>query len=268
MCHSHPAIGITLSARADASAASRASTALYVSAVEAHGARIVLLKPGAVSMAGLDGLLLAGGGDVDPGWYWEPPHPRLGEVEHDRDVMEFELIREAMQASLPILGICRGAQVLGVAFGGTLHQDIGACLHSALPHATVGDRPAVHRVAVAEGCLLRRALGQVEVHTNSFHHQANAHLGPRVRAVAWADDGVVEGIEGLGPGFIVGVQWHPERMAAEDAGQARLFGSFVEAARAVEEAKSRRGPRVGSRGSGATALVEEPGRREGGTAGA
>jgi putative glutamine amidotransferase len=242
MCGSHPTVGITVSARADASAASRANAARYVAALEAHRAQAMLLRPGTgpVALEGLDGLLLAGGGDVDPGWYWEPPHPLLGEIEHERDVMEFGLIREAMQASLPILGICRGAQVLGVALGGTLHQDIGACVRSALPHTTVGDEPAVHRVAVAEGCLLRRALGQAEVQTNSFHHQANARLGPRVRAVAWADDGVIEAIEDLGPGFVLGVQWHPERMVAEDPTQARLFAAFVEAARGVEEARRRR----------------------------
>jgi putative glutamine amidotransferase len=256
MCSFHPAIGITVSARANASATSGASLALYAAALEAHGARAVLLRPGAgpVSLKGLDGLLLAGGVDVDPGWYWEPPHPLLGEVDHDRDVMEFGLVQEAMHTSLPILGICRGAQVLGVALGGTLHQDIGACLRWALPHTTVGDQPAAHRVAVADGCLLRRALGQAEVTTNSFHHQANAHLGPRVRAVAWAEDGVIEGIEGLGAGFVVGVQWHPERMVAEDAGQVRLFGAFVEATRGVgkphrPESRGCR-PRSGSRTRG------------------
>lgn len=232
MCSFHPTIGITVSARAGAiPPVPGTSTALYVAAVEAHGARVVLLRPGEeVGVEGLDGLLLAGGVDVDPGWYWESRHPLLGEVDHDRDVMEFALVREALRASLPILGICRGAQVLGVALGGTLHQDIGACVREALAHATVSGTPATHRVQVAEGCLLRRVLGQAEVSTNSFHHQANAHLGPRARAVAWADDGVIEGIEGPGS-FVVGVQWHPERMVGEDEGQARLFGAFVGATR-------------------------------------
>lgn len=237
MCSSQPTIGITVSARAPESAASRAAMALYVAAVEAHGARVVLLRPGpeAVTLEGLDALLLAGGGDIDPGWYWELPHPLLGEVERARDLMEIGLAREAARRGLPMLGICRGAQVIGVALGGTLHQDIGACVRRPLAHRSDGDQPVSHRIRLAEGCLLQQVLEQSELNTNSFHHQANARLGAEVRAVGWAEDGVVEAIEGPGR-FLVGVQWHPERMVGEDEGQARLFGAFVEASRGGDPA--------------------------------
>ncbi len=226
-----PTIGLTFSSVADAT--SPAAVALYIGAVGAHGAHLVKLLPDAspVDVEELDGLLLPGGGDVDPSWYAEAPHPRLGRVDGPRDHLEISLTREAVARGVPVLGICRGAQVLGVALGGTLHQDIPSCFPGALPHTTQIEGGARHVVYLQPDSRLREILGEDAPMTNSFHHQANAALGPHLRAIAWSEDGIIEGIESIAGGFVIGVQWHPERMVPQDLCQVRLFAAFVEAAR-------------------------------------
>jgi len=225
MQQSAPVIGLTLSA------VSATAGAEYIGALEAHGAQVVRLAPGAapVPTAELDGVLLSGGVDVDPCWYGELAAPGLGAVDAARDHLEVPLARESLARQLPLLGICRGAQVLGVALGGTLHQDLPSCLPGGLAH----DGGAEHPVRIAPDSRLRAVLGADQIVTNSYHHQANARPGPQAAAAAWSQDGVIEAIE-AGPGFCLGVQWHPERMlpAAE---QARLFAAFVAAAREVRD---------------------------------
>ncbi|MGQ9489366.1 MAG: gamma-glutamyl-gamma-aminobutyrate hydrolase family protein [Anaerolineae bacterium] len=182
----------------------------------------------------LDGLCLPGGVDVDPVHYGEPHHAALGQVDAARDDTELKLARWALDADLPILGICRGIQLLNVAAGGSLYQDIPAQLPEAGRHnyrlaEIAWDRPT-HRVHMAEGSLLARVLGAREVMTNSYHHQAVKRVADGFRPVAWADDGVVEGIEHPGRRFVLAVQWHPEGMFRSDPFARRIFEAFVAAA--------------------------------------
>ncbi len=183
----------------------------------------------------LDGLCLPGGVDVDPAYYGEPRHPDLGQVDTARDDTELKLARWALDADLPILGICRGIQLLNVAAGGSLYQHIPAQLPQAERHnyrlAEVAWDQPTHRVRLAEGSLLARVLGATEVMTNSYHHQAVKQVAVGFRTVAWADDGVVEGIEHPDRRFAVAVQWHPEGMFRADPFARRLFEAFVAAAR-------------------------------------
>lgn len=182
----------------------------------------------------LDGLCFAGGVDVAPAEYGEDPHPALGKVDGPRDRAELVLARWALEADLPVLGICRGIQLLNVAAGGSLYQDIPAQLPGSLTHniklaQSPWERPT-HRVRVAEGSRLAEILGVSELMTNSFHHQAVKQPGPGFSAVAWAEDGIVEGIEDPRRRFAVGVQWHPEGMFRTDPLAQRVFAAFVAAA--------------------------------------
>ncbi len=159
----------------------------------------------------LDALLLSGGSDVDPALYGRPPHPKLGRVIRERDEFELALCREALRRDLPILAICRGQQVLNVATGGTLTQDLPSDVGSMVDHDPKGQRWQVaHEVKVVAGTVLREILGRETVPVNSFHHQAVDDLGEGVVVSARAGDDVVEAIEMPGHRFVVGVQWHPE----------------------------------------------------------
>jgi len=180
----------------------------------------------------LDGLVLTGGSDVDPAIYGEAPHPQLGPVFRERDDFEIALSREAYRRDLPILAICRGHQVLNVATGGTLIQDLPS-QHSGggVDHDPDTERAArVHDVRIQDGCRLRRLLGKETVGVNSFHHQAIRDLGPGLVAMAWSSDGVVEAIEDPSRRFVVGVQWHPESFWREDPGFRPLFRALIEEA--------------------------------------
>ena len=185
----------------------------------------------------LAGLCLAGGDDVDPACYGEARHPALGAVDGARDRTEIWLSRRALAEQLPVLAICRGIQVLNVAAGGTLYQDLSAQRSDSLPHgyrpssANPWDRPT-HRIRLAPDSSLARLLATDELHTNSFHHQAVKQVAEGFTPVAWADDGVIEAIEATGQPFIIGVQWHPEAMAKRDPAAQQLFKAFVAAASA------------------------------------
>jgi putative glutamine amidotransferase len=181
----------------------------------------------------LDGLCLAGGVDVAPAEYGEEPHPALGKVDAARDRTELTLARWALEANLPILGICRGIQSLNVAAGGSLYQDIASQRPGSLTHniklaESSWERP-IHRVRLAPGSRLASVLGTTDLMVNSFHHQAVKRPADGFTAVAWADDGIVEGIEHPARCFVVGVQWHPEGMFRTDPLARRLFAAFVEA---------------------------------------
>jgi putative glutamine amidotransferase len=238
---SRPIIGVTFSARVSNDEATRRAASAYLGALEEHGAEVVEMLPDgeAPAVEGLDGLLLAGGVDVDPSLYGDPPHSRLGRVERDRDDLELAAAREATARGVPILGICRGAQVLGVAFGGRLYQDLPSDLGTTA-HAAEGDAGARHWVRLAAGSQLKRILGADKVEVNSFHHQAISQVGEGWRAVAWAEGGAIEAVEGESGGFLIGVQWHPERMV-EDKSSRRLFAAFVQAAQDYAATKGTRG---------------------------
>jgi putative glutamine amidotransferase len=202
----------------------------YAEQVAAAGGVPVLLPPlpGVAAAADrLDGLLLTGGGDIDPGTYGAQPHPRTSRVSMLRDAAELELLDAAMAAGLPVLGVCRGMQLVNVAHGGTLCQHLpNGAGHTPVP-GTFGSHP----VRVAPGTRLARILGAngngVEVPT--AHHQAVDRLGEGLVATAWAQDGVIEAVEPgvAGDRFLLAVQWHPE--AGTDR---RLLEALVAAASA------------------------------------
>jgi len=190
----------------------------------------------------LSGLLLTGGPDLDPACYGAEPHPELGPIDHDVDVFEVALCRQADRRGMPILGICRGAQVLNVARQGSLIQHLPEILSSgAIEHRQVepGDR-TTHVVQVAPDSGLAQTTGGGPVDVNSFHHQAIDRLGLGLRPVAWAQDGVIEAIEAdeeQGGHFVLGVQWHAETLI-EEAEQLALFERLVAAAELTVQSSS------------------------------
>ncbi len=182
----------------------------------------------------LDGLCLAGGVDVDPGRYGEQPHPKLGEVDHARDDVELTLARWALRDDLPTLGICRGIQLLNVAAGGSLHQDIAAQVDGALRHDyQLAESPwdrSTHAVELTVRSKAQAIFGFMRISTNSFHHQAVKEPGAGLIVTGRAEDGVIEVVEDPTRRFVVGVQWHPEGMFQSDPAERRLFEVFVESA--------------------------------------
>ena len=207
----------------------------YFEAIERAGGIPVILPP--MSQAAVDPLLsrlsgvcMAGGPDIDPSSYGGEPHPELGPTEPEVDEFEMAVTRAARARCLPILAICRGAQVLNVALGGTLHMHLPDDAGEKVEHRRKGSEgpSASHDIRVEPDSTLGRVLGTEHVHVNSYHHQAARKLGRGLRAVAHAEDGVIEAIELNGPDFVVGVQWHAECMEVPE--QRALFEAFVEAA--------------------------------------
>ena len=172
-----------------------------------------------------DGLLLPGGGDMDPKFYGQARIPACGEPNLLRDAAEPLLLRAFLAADKPVLGICRGIQVMNAALGGDLYQDIKPFEH--LPH---NDHWAkVHTVTVRRGTLLSRILGQDIVLVNSQHHQAADRIAPELEIAALSEDGIVEALEKPDVHFCLGVQWHPEWLSDADPAMQGLFDAFVNA---------------------------------------
>lgn len=242
-----PIIGITTSQQQQKGSIRLGIPRDYVRAVEMAGG-IPLLIPVvddpqlAGAMVGtIDGLLLAGGVDLDPHRFGEDPIPQLGEVDPERDAIELELTSAALAADLPVLGICRGIQVLNVAAGGTLYQDIVAEVPHSLLHHQKAPRPfACHEVRLEPESALARIYQTEIVRVNSFHHQAVRVVAPALRVAAKAKDAVIEGIESREHAFCVGVQWHPECMVERYPVHRRLFAAFVEAAKACRIRRQQR----------------------------
>lgn len=204
----------------------------YVSSIRTAGGRPVLLPPGGdaaeakATVGILDGVVIAGGGDVDPAFYGATRHPATGVSAPGRDAWELSIAEAAIRMNVPLLGICRGMQVLNVACGGTLHQHIPDLVgHEAHSGSAAGY--GTHQVRVISGTTVRSIFpggGYFDVPT--YHHQAVDKIGDGLVPVAWADDGIIEAVEAESPGtFLVGVQWHPEQ--GQDM---RLFRALVEAA--------------------------------------
>ncbi|MBN1580476.1 MAG: gamma-glutamyl-gamma-aminobutyrate hydrolase family protein, partial [Anaerolineae bacterium] len=176
----------------------------------------------------LDGILFPGGVDVAPRLYHQEPLPQLGRVDDALDKTELLLARWALAEHIPVLGICRGIQLLNVAAGGSLYQDIPAQIPQALSHACP-DTPSAHQVDIEPGTRLADALGTLSCWTNSRHHQAIKDVAPGFTVTAHASDGTIEGIEIVDAPFFVGVQWHPENLAPTDTQMLGLFQAFVHA---------------------------------------
>lgn len=209
----------------------------YVASLARAGVRALLAPPvpgldPEEALAPFDGLLLAGGGDVEPARYaGGPPHPTVYDVDRVRDEAELGLVRAALGLGLPVLAICRGMQVLNVACGGSLHQHLpdlsGMDLHG---HPT-SRSSVLHQVKVAGGTRLSAACGREVLRCTSHHHQGVDRLGGGLAAVAWSGDGLVESVEPEDDPerWVVGVQWHPEMTSAEDPAQQAIFEGFAAA---------------------------------------
>jgi putative glutamine amidotransferase len=217
---------------------------VYLKAVERAGGLPVVLPPMRHDAIGplldrLDGLCLSGGPDLDPDAYGAPPHHLLGEIEPDLDAFELALAQEADARAMPVLGICRGAQALNVARGGTLHQHVADVVGDRIPHRQLEvARVPTHLVVVEIDTRLAAITGAGELAVNSFHHQAVDRLGRDLRVTAQSTDGLVEGIEGDGPALYLGVQWHAEGLIGDPRHQAlftTLVGAAAESRRAAAE---------------------------------
>jgi putative glutamine amidotransferase len=234
-----PLIGVTISTTVNASPERAYVNGAYVRALQDAGGVPVLLAPQLHSAARLvlwrllDGVVLTGGGDIDPARFGQSRHPTVSDVSQARDTLEIDLSHYALEHRLPLLAICRGIQVLNVALGGTLHQDIASDFEHCIAHSqTEARHQPTHRVKVEDGTRLARILGVAEVEVNSFHHQALARLGQGLRAVAWSPDGIVEGVElEEERELALGVQWHPEDLVGHDPAARNLFRAVVEASR-------------------------------------
>lgn len=206
----------------------------YVEGLRRAGARSMLLLPGEEAtpeemLSRVDALVLVGGGDVEPRRYGGPTDGTIYGLEPDRDELELSLLRGADELRVPTLAICRGMQVMNVAFGGTLIPHLPA-REGFLEHGTPsGDEHRTHDVRLAPGSRLAAAADADVLRCSTHHHQGVDDLGDVV-TTGWSDDGLVEAIE-RPDGWIVGVQWHPEDTAADDPGQQRLFSALVERAR-------------------------------------
>ena len=207
----------------------------YLRAIEQAGGIPVVMPPLAPQAIAplldrLSGICLSGGPDLSAEMYGARPHPQHGPTEPELDRFELAVAREADARGLPILALCRGCQALNVARGGTLHQHLPDDVGGAVQHRQTEYDGTSHSVDVIPGSLLAELLGTTHAEVNSFHHQAVDRLGQGLMAVAWAEDGVVEGIEAPDRPFVIGVQWHAEGIVSRPE-QARLFASFVDAGR-------------------------------------
>jgi gamma-glutamyl-gamma-aminobutyrate hydrolase PuuD len=209
---------------------------LYVQAMSRAGATAVLLPPSAdhvpaEALSSFDGLLLIGGGDVDPSLYGAADHPTQYAVDAARDATETGLLREATRIGMPVLAVCRGAQVVNVAFGGTLLQHVPG-VQGLIDHGRPdAGGPSTHDVKLESGSRIAAATGLERLSCSSHHHQGIDRVGTGLVPVGWADDGLVEALEGE-EGWLVAVQWHPEDTAGEDRAQQALFDELSERASA------------------------------------
>jgi putative glutamine amidotransferase len=238
-----PVIGLTAAVELDAHwrvwrGAAALLPASYLRVVARAGGRAVVLPPddeadGTVAM--LDGLVVSGGNDLDPGLYGAAAHPRTGGVRPERDRAESRLLRAALDTGVPVLGVCRGAQLIAVTHGGRLHQHLPEVVgHDG--HQPAPARHGRHEVRATPGSRVSEIIGGAAT-VASYHHQGIAAVGTGLRAVAWADDGTIEAVESTDPSrFVVGVLWHPEH-----DGDERLFAALVEAARVRRAARPHSG---------------------------
>jgi putative glutamine amidotransferase len=236
---SAPRIGVSGVVRTWDGAERTGANAAYLRSVLAAGGVPVILSPllgpsyAPRALDGVDGLLLSGGEDLDPAWYGAEQSPFCYPPSRERDLFELALFAAARQRELPILGICRGIQLVNVGLGGSLHQDLPTERPGPVDHNVAAPRSArTHEVRLAPGSRAAAALGADRVGVNSFHHQAVLALAPALVASGWTEDGLIEAAETpANAPWLLAVQWHPEEMHAEHAAPERgLFRALVEEA--------------------------------------
>lgn len=224
-----PRIGITMYGRDERGRYTL--PAEYADAVERAGGVPLLLPPlprlAPRFLEAVDGVILAGGGDIDPAVYGGAPHATIYNLDARRDAMELALARRIVELGVPLLAVCRGLQVLNVALGGTLIEHLPDAVGDSVAHRAPPREPVPHPVRIAPDSLLARIAGATEMAPLSWHHQAVRALAPGLRAVAHAPDGTVEAIEAPRHPWLLAVQWHPELTAASDPVQQRLFDRLV-----------------------------------------
>jgi putative glutamine amidotransferase len=185
----------------------------------------------------LDGVFLCGGVDMDPRHYGAPRHRLCGRTDPARDRAELQLVQWAIQDKKPVFGVCRGVQVINVASGGTLYQDLAAEIAQSIKHDYFPiqgryERDLLsHSVSVDEESRLGRLLGVRRIKVNSMHHQGISQLGNGLVPTAWAPDGIIEAVESVNGHYLLGVQWHPEELASTDPRMRRLFATFIQESR-------------------------------------
>ncbi len=224
-----PLIGI--STRAIDKDGRYAVAARYVTAVIRAGGDAVLLSPESVEsetlLARIDGIILSGGGDIVPDLYGGLPHEKLYGIDINRDQAEILAVQYAIEYRLPVLGICRGIQIMNVALGGTLIEHIPDVVGEAVAHRLPDDKESLHSVALLPNALTARIFGIEKMDILSFHHQAIRKTASSLRETAHSSDGIIEGIELPEHPFFIGVQWHPE--LSDDPLQQKLFDAFITA---------------------------------------
>jgi putative glutamine amidotransferase len=242
-----PRIGVTAALREETESIAQIPLGRFVRAdldyvkgvSEAGGVPVVLppslnLRAAEALLDGLDGLLLSGGPDLDPGYYGEEPIHELGTTIPEWDALEMALLRLALERGMPIFGICRGMQILNVALGGTLYQDVPSQLGAdVLNHWQVTPKCQItHEVEVQDDSYLEKITDRQTVEVNSYHHQGIKVLADVLKVAARCADGVIEAIESrdISDRWMVGVQWHPEGMRDIEAGHRNLFEAHVCAA--------------------------------------
>jgi putative glutamine amidotransferase len=233
-----PLIGVSTSITVGKSPERACLNSAYVAAVQQAGGVPVLLVPQhdaraqAALLERLDGVLLTGGGDVDPMRFGEVAHPTVSDVSAERDALEIALVEGALERRLPLLAICRGIQVLNVALGGSLHQDVASSPGTPIAHRQQAPRhEPTHGVKIEADSRLGDVLGAHDLDVNSMHHQAVKGLGRGLRAVAFSPDGLIEAVELVDPSqLVLGVQWHPEELAPHQPAAQRLFAALIAAA--------------------------------------
>lgn len=216
----------------------------YVDSVRRSGACPILLPPGEEYLDEwlelVDGFIFPGGGDIEPSRYDGAEHEMIYMVDPERDATEFALLGRILDSGLPTLGICRGAQLLNVALGGTLFDHLPDHLGEEITHRLPPREPTPHAIRVEGDTRLAAILGETEFDAESWHHQAIREVATGLDAVAWAPDGTVEAIEKRDHPWLYAVQWHPELTAAKDPVQQRLFDALTEAALAARKSATGR----------------------------
>jgi putative glutamine amidotransferase len=233
-----PLIGIPGDTQVEGDSVRYLAYASYVRAVHRAGGAPIMIPLGLdkdtlrTIFSRLDGLLIQGGEDVHPNEYGEKLESFCGKIDPDRDATELVMLRWAFEKNLPTLGICRGIQMMNVAAGGTLYQDIDSQMPGSLHHPHINGNPAdfrAHSITIEPSSRLANAVGTTEIQVNSRHHQAVKALAKGFQIIARSSDGIIEAMESTNGHFALGVQFHPENMIDSDIRMLGIFRTFVEA---------------------------------------